>query len=191
VDQYPSLPNAEHEIDALRQRFPTSATIVRTGAGATPSAYRQTDPEHFALIHFAAHAEANRERPLDSAVILSKHGDQYKLYARDVLETHLRAGLVTVSACESAGTKAYAGEGLVGFAWAFLHAGAKNVVAGLWKADDGSTAKLMEQMYTGIAAGAAPDRALHDAKLSLIHSAGNYHKPYYWGAFQVYRRSVR
>src|SRR5205085_1626146 len=117
--------------------------------------------------------------------------DEYKLYARDVLETPLRADLVTVSACESAGAKAYAGEGLVGFAWAFLHAGAKNVVAGLWKADDSSTAKLMQQMYTGLAAGAAPDRALHDAKLSLIHSTGNYHKPYYWGAFQVYRRSAQ
>lgn len=190
VDRYPSLPNVEHEIEAIRQRFPARTMTVRTGADASPSAYRHIGPERFALIHFAAHAEANRERPLDSAVILSKQDDEFKLYARDVLATQLRAGLVTVSACESAGAKAYAGEGLVGFAWAFLHAGAKNVIAGLWKADDGSTARLMEQMYTGIAAGAAPDRALHDAKLGLIHSPGNYHKPYYWGAFQVYRRSA-
>jgi CHAT domain-containing protein len=36
----------------------------------------------------------------------------------------LHAELVTVSACRSAGERAYAGEGLVGFAWAFLRAGA-------------------------------------------------------------------
>lgn len=191
VDQYPSLANAEREIEALRVRFPSRSTTVLTGAQATPSIYTQIKPERFALIHFTAHAEANREHPLDSAVILSKKDDEYKLYARDLLATPLRADLVTVSACRSAGATAYAGEGLVGFAWAFLHAGAKNVIAGLWNVDDSSTARLMEQMYTEIAAGAAPDRALRDAKLSLIHSTGNYHKPYYWAPFQVYRRSVQ
>ena len=34
------------------------------------------------------------------------------------------------------GARAYAGEGLVGFTWAFLSAGAHNVIAGLWNVDD-------------------------------------------------------
>src|SRR5204862_4688766 len=97
VAHYPSLSNVEHEIDSIRQRFPSRTTTVRTGADASPAVYRQIDPEHFALIHFAAHAEANRERPLDSAVILSKNHDEYKLDARDVIRPPLRADLVTVA----------------------------------------------------------------------------------------------
>jgi hypothetical protein len=45
------------------------------------------------------------------------------------------------------GGRAMSGEGLVGFAWAFLRAGAKRVVAGLWDVDDRSTAALMDALY--------------------------------------------
>jgi len=48
----------------------------------------------------------------------------------------LQAELVTISACRSAGARTYSGEGLVGLAWAFLNAGAHNVVAGLWNVED-------------------------------------------------------
>jgi CHAT domain-containing protein len=44
----------------------------------------------------------------------------------------------------------------------------------------------MDRLYQNISAGASPARALRDAKLSLIHSKGNFRKPYYWGPFQVY-----
>ena len=102
------------------------------------------------MIHFTAHATANVESPLDSAVVLSGPDNGYKLYARDVAETPLRADLVTVSACRSAGERTYSGEGLVGFAWAFLRAGARNVIAGLWDVDDRSTARLMDALYGGL-----------------------------------------
>ena len=102
--------------------------------------------------------------PLDSAIILSPHGDTYKLYARDIARLPIHANLVTLSACRSAGSRTYAGEGLVGFAWAFLEAGAQNVVAGLWEVDDASTAKLMEAMYAQLRRGATPQQALRTAK---------------------------
>src|SRR4029077_11110265 len=107
----------------------------------------------YTLIHFAAHAVANAESPLNSAVILSKMGEDYKLYAKDVIDQPLQADLVTISACRSAGAKSYAGEGLLGFTWAFLQAGAKNVVAGLWDADDAATAEIMAEFYRALATG--------------------------------------
>jgi len=98
----------------------------------------------------------------------------------------LHAQLVTVSACRSAGERAYSGEGLVGFAWAFLRAGASRVVAGLWDVDDRSTADLMDRLYSGIAAGDSAAQALRSAKLALLASGGNAGKPYYWGPFQLF-----
>ena len=108
------------------------------------------------MIHFTAHATANVESPLDSAVVLSGPDNGYKLYARDVAETPLLADLVTVSACRSAGERTYLGEGLVGFAWAFLRAGARNVIAGLWDVDDESTSVLMATLYSELSRGVPP-----------------------------------
>jgi CHAT domain-containing protein len=103
-----------------------------------------------------------------------------------VADLPLRAELVTVSACRSAGERVYAGEGLVGFAWAFLRAGARRVVAGLWDVDDRSTADLMDVMYERLAAGDTPPKALRAAKLALMTRGGVTAKPYYWGPFQVF-----
>jgi hypothetical protein len=185
---FPRLLNAALEIDSLKRQF--SRAVVRTGAEAAPLVYAESKPEQFSVIHFAAHAEANHDDPLDSAIILSPHADTYKLYARDVIGIPIRANLVTLSACRGAGSRTYAGEGLVGFAWAFLEAGAQNVVAGLWEVDDASTAKVMETMYAQLRGGATPPQALRNAKLQMLHSDGPFRKPYYWAPFQVITDSL-
>jgi CHAT domain-containing protein/Tfp pilus assembly protein PilF len=185
---YPKLINATQEISGIKSQF--REAVVRTGADAAPAAYFDAGASRFSVIHFAAHAEANHNDPLDSAIILSPHGDDYKLYARDVVGLPIHANLVTLSACRGAGSRTYAGEGLVGFAWAFLEAGAQNVVAGLWEVDDASTAKLMEHLYAEVRNGASPQQALRAAKLAMLHSEGPYRKPYYWAPFQVITDSL-
>jgi tetratricopeptide (TPR) repeat protein len=180
------LPGVEAEVAAVAGRF--RAPVVLTGGAAYPGAYREAQPGRFEFLHFAAHAVANRESPLDSAVILSPHGESSKLYARDVLGLPLSARLVTISACRGAGSRVYSGEGLVGFVWAFLQAGARNVIAGLWDVNDRSTALLMDRLYAEMAAGRPPAAALRTAKLELLASPAAYRKPYYWAGFQVFTR---
>lgn len=183
---FPRLPDAGREIKAIRDKFGAAATTVLSGAQATPDAYRAAQPERYSIIHLAAHATANRASPLDSAVILSPRDNRFMLSARDVLAIPLRADLVTISACRSAGATVYGGEGLVGFVWAFLQAGARRVVAGLWDASDRSTSRLMDVMYAGLHTGKRPADALRGAKLSLISAGGTFAHPYYWGPFQIY-----
>ncbi len=100
----------------------------------------------------------------------------------------LHADLVTISACYGAGERAYSGEGLVGLAWAFLRAGAHNVIAGLWEVTDASTEQLMDRFYDELGKGADPDVALRAAKLSLLRGSA-YHNPFYWAPFQLYTGS--
>jgi CHAT domain-containing protein len=157
-----------------------------TGSKATPATYRQAGPDRFAVIHFAAHAEANPERPLESSVVLARQGDGYRLYAQDVLAAPIHASLVTLSACRSAGAREYRGEGLMGFAWAFLEAGARTVVAGLWDVSDSSSDPLMARFYDGVAAGRDPVSALRQAKLALLQGDARFRKAFYWGPFQAY-----
>jgi CHAT domain-containing protein/Tfp pilus assembly protein PilF len=179
---FPPLAHAAGEIASVTRRFGGRDQVVLARQAATPEAYRAAGPGGFSAIHFTAHALANRESPLDSAVLLTGG----KLYAREVMDVPLTADLVTVSACRGVGVRAYSGEGLVGFAWAFLRAGARHVIAGLWDVNDQSTAALMDVLYRELAAGKTPAAALRTAKLSLIASPGNLRKPYYWAPFQLY-----
>jgi CHAT domain-containing protein len=188
--EFGPLPNVKKEIAAVEECFPAANRVVFTGAGAVPGEYAKASPANFTHIHFATHATANRESPLNSAIILSHQGESYKLYASDVAGVPLRADLVTLSACRSAGAKAYSGEGLMGFAWAFLQAGAQNVIATLWDEDDAVSADLMRVLYKEIAAGRTPARALRASKLALMRPGGRYRLPYYWGPLQVFTRRM-
>jgi CHAT domain-containing protein/Tfp pilus assembly protein PilF len=182
----PRLPFAQVEIAEIATLFPDK--MVLTGTAARPEAYRSAEPSRYSVIHFAAHALPNRESPLDSAVVLSPGKDSYKLYAWEVRQVPLNAALVTVSACRSAGARAYAGEGLVGFAWAFLGAGARNVVASLWDVNDRSTAAFMQALYKRIRSNESPAAALREVKLEFLRSGEVRRKPYYWAPFQLYMR---
>jgi len=190
-DEFPRLAHAGQEVRALANLFGPSRIQVREGAAATPASFLEAGPGGFSYIHFATHAKASRDAPLDSAVILSGPPHRYKLYARDVMNLDLSADLVTVSACQSAGARAYQGEGMIGFAWAFLRAGAHNVIAGLWDVSDRSTAELMQDMYTGLLRSQSPAQSLRAAKLRLIASGGNYRKPVYWAPFLLYTRQLK
>jgi CHAT domain-containing protein/tetratricopeptide (TPR) repeat protein len=188
--EFPPLPNVKKEIAAVEEQFPSGNRTVLTGASAIPAAYAKASPASFTGIHFATHATANRESPLNSAIILSHQGENYKLYARDVAGVPLSADLVTISACTSAGANAYSGEGLMGFAWAFLQAGAQNVIASLWDVDDARSVDIMRRLYAGMAAGQTPARALRAAKLALLHSGSTGRLPYYWGPLEVFTRRI-
>ena len=183
---FPRLVHAGPEIASIRERFSAREATVLTGSAATPAAFSASQPERFSIIHFAAHATANHASPLDSSVVLSPHGGGYLLSARDVLGHALRADLVTISACRSAGAAVYGGEGMVGFVWAFLQTGARSVIAGLWDVSDRSTSRLMDTLYARLHAGDAPATALRQAKRDLIRAEGTYANPYYWGPFQTY-----
>jgi CHAT domain-containing protein len=188
--EFAELPQAGQQMANVAKHFPADQEQIYQRAQATPSAYLNSSPENFSHIHFVAHGTASRLSPLDSAIVLSKGPgtDSFKLYARDIVPHHLRAELVTISSCNSAGERAYTGEGLVGLAWAFLRAGAHNVIAGLWEVSDAPTEKLMDRFYDELDKGLTPDAALRAAKLSLLHDSA-FRNPFYWAPFQLYTGS--
>jgi len=188
---YPSLPLFGFEMTRIERHFAANRLAVFSGAQANPAAYLSSNPAQYSYIHFVAHAVASRTDPLDSAIILSRgKGSEgsFKLYARDIMQHPIDARLVTISACYGSGTRSYAGEGLVGLSWAFLRAGAHNVIGALWEVSDDSTPRLMDALYQGLADGQNPASALRRAKLSLLHSPGRFRAPYYWAPFQIYTR---
>ena len=188
-DQFPPLRQAAREMALVKGYFPEARRRILTGKDATPASYFSAQPEGFDYLHFVTHGTASRTHPLDSAVILTKSEDSAKLYAHEIITRPLHAYLVTVSACDGVGARAYAGEGLVGLSWAFLRAGAHNVIASLWEVSDDSTPKMMDELYKGLSAGQDPGTALRNAKLALVRTPGVFRKPFYWAPFQLYAGS--
>jgi CHAT domain-containing protein/Tfp pilus assembly protein PilF len=195
-EDFPQLPKASMEMESIKKHFPPGREQVFSRDQASPPAYLASNPERFSYIHFVAHGTASRLSPLDSAIVLSRVNtrvnadeDSFKLYARDIIRHPLRAELVTVSTCRSAGERAYSGEGLVGLSWAFVRAGAHHVIGALWDVSDASTPQLMDELYGDLKKGEAPDAALRHAKLTLLHSGASFRKPFYWAPFQLYTGS--
>ena len=143
----------------------------------------------FRLVHFATHGLVDSRRPEMSGLILSlidRNGRKQDGYLRlgEIYKLKLTADLVVLSSCESALGKDLEAEGIIGLPRGFLYAGAKSVIASLWKVDDEATAKLMAALYAGIQRGDSPSAALRGAQLKMAHDE-QWSNPYYWAAFAL------
>lgn len=100
----------------------------------------------------------------------AEDGDDGILTAAEVQTIDLRGvELVTLSACETGLGQTAGGEGLLGLQRAFQVAGAKNVVASLWKVDDAATQALMTEFYANLWQKKLPPiEALRQAQLRMI-----------------------
>lgn len=66
----------------------------------------------------------------------------------------------------------------------FLYAGAGSVIASLWNVNDASTAELMRLLYTAMASGLPPAKALRRAQLKMSREE-RWASPYYWAGFVI------
>jgi CHAT domain-containing protein len=165
-DDLAELPGTQVEIARLAGLFDAASIKTLTRAEASEQRLdelRKADTlKQFRFLHFATHGQANNVRAFDSALILTKPtklpepraGEPYldgRLTAAEVLEYwRLDAELVTLSACESGLGRKGGGDGLLGFAQAFLLAGSRSVCLSLWQVDDTATALLMDRFYRNL-----------------------------------------
>jgi CHAT domain-containing protein len=101
------------------------------------------------LLHLACHGRFTPESPLSSGLRLA---DRW-LTVRDIYDLRLDADLVTLSGCETGVNTITAGDELMGLLRGFFAAGARSVLASLWRADDDSTARFMCRYYDRLAEG--------------------------------------
>jgi len=193
-----ALPGARREAVAVAALFPGRARVL-LGKAAREAAIKALEPG-VSHLHFAAHAAIDARFPLDSYLALAPsagsvvgvtgetgEGDNGRLYAWEIYEQlRLDADLVVLSACETARGDALGGDGVLGLAQAFRHAGAEAVIASLWRVSDRATVPVMERLYRALRDGASKEEALAIAQRGAIRSQdlGQSH-PYHWAAFQL------
>jgi CHAT domain-containing protein len=112
------------------------------------------------------------ESPLKSFLALSaapggRADDDGDLTVSEVLDLHLEADLVTLSACDT-GLGRITGDGVLGLSRAFVYAGASSVVVSLWRVSDVVGRFQMERFYEALAAGEDKATALRRAQLATL-----------------------
>ena len=173
------LPGARREVRTLASRYRGTERLDST---LTLTNLVRHSRDH-GIIHVASHVRINSERPWHSGIQVGPDppGAQY-LHASEIAASDFRGHLVVLSGCESALGRAVPGEGVLGMTSAFLAAGARAVVASLWKVDDRTTVDLMIAFYGGLEAGLPAGPALRAAQLSV---RSRQPAPFYWAGFVV------
>ncbi len=178
-EDYAELPGTQVEIARLAELFDPKDVTTLTRAAASEQRLdelRRADKlKQFRYLHFATHGKANNVAFFESALLLTppallpevRVGEPYlegRLTAGEVLEYwKLDAELVTLSACESGLGRKGGGDGLLGFAQAFLKAGSRSVCLTLWQVDDTATALLMDRFYRNLLGKGPEGKALGKA----------------------------
>jgi tetratricopeptide (TPR) repeat protein len=175
----PGLPQVAAEAAAVAAAFGAGAR-TRLDAEATRAAL-EAEAGEVDVLHLACHGRFRADNPAFSFVELADG----RLTLYDAARLRLRAGLVTLSACETGASRMAAGDEVLGLVRAFVLAGAGGVLATQWPVDDASTAALIGRFYAGLGAGLAPARALQRAQADAAASGAH---PTHWAAFALHGR---
>lgn len=170
----PVLASARAEVLAAA-RLLGPGSVVLTGEEATESALKAQDLGSFGILHFAAHAFADPKFPDRAAVVLLDDpvsGDDGLLQPREIGLLRLNAGLVVLSACDTAVGPTLGQEGVLNLARAFLLAGARSVITTLWPVSDESSAALTRRFYEHLVAGHDVAEALMLGKRAMLAEFG-------------------
>ncbi len=132
----------------------------------------------YRVLHLSTHAGVDTAGSVPRVELYDRAA-----YLPDVYALSLQADLVVLSACQTALGQFRQGEGVMSLSRAFTYAGAKGLVAGLWRINEGATYHILGAMYHGLQNGASKPEALRQAKISYLDDAAipSYEKsPYYW-----------
>jgi CHAT domain-containing protein/tetratricopeptide (TPR) repeat protein len=174
------LPYALREGREVAAFFPVHQLFE--GPRATPRVVATEGRRHSAL-HFASHAVTDRQAPMNSALVLSPEDGSRTgwMTAREIYSLSLDSALVTLSACRSSTGPLTRAASVPSLARAFLYAGSRAVVAGLWDADDQATQDLMRLFYDALSQGQTVGTALSTAQREMSQS----HNAAHWAGFVV------
>jgi CHAT domain-containing protein/tetratricopeptide (TPR) repeat protein len=181
------LPESAREVAKIATLYRKNSVQLYLGEAATEQNVKTNRfLEGAREVHFATHAYLDEERPELSGLELTidpRSPEDGVLRVEEIFNLHLRADLLTLSACRTGLGKGVRGEGMIGLTRAFFYAGARSLLVSLWPVLDRSTADLMFDFYK-IRNSSSPQKgeALRQAKMGMIESS-KYAHPYYWAPF--------
>jgi tetratricopeptide (TPR) repeat protein len=188
VSGLPRLRATEKEAAEIIAATPAGAGMEATGFKASRALVMSGGLSQYRILHFATHGLLDSERPHLSGIVLSlvdekgRHQNGY-LRLQDIYTLKLPSELVVLSACDTGLGKEIKGEGLISLTRGFMHAGAKRVVASLWKVDSDATAGLMKDFYHAMFKKGLPPAAALKFAQGEVRKNKLWSDPYFWAGF--------
>jgi tetratricopeptide (TPR) repeat protein len=152
----PGVARAEEEVRRAAGQW--GGSTVLSGSGALAVAVRDL-AQTVDVFHVAAHGRHAAENPLFSAVELADG----PLFGYDIDRLDAVPGTVVLSACEVGRSSVRWGEETLGMTVAWLHAGARCVIASPASVNDDVACEVLAATHALLAAGVAPSPALASA----------------------------
>lgn len=152
----PEVPRAEEEVLASAAAWTDSQVL--TGSAARAGAV-STLAERVDVLHVAAHGRHSADNPLFSGLELADG----PWFGYDIDQLAKIPSTVILSACELGRSSVRWGEETLGMTVAWLHAGARCVVAAPASVADDVACVVLAATHARLAAGAMPAEALADA----------------------------
>ncbi len=172
-----NLEYAEKEAEEIAKIFPKSKILLKKEA--TESKAKDLS-NRYKILHFASHAEFNKQVPEDTSLKLAKDAKEDGNFSvEEIFGLNINASLVVLSACETEMGKISSGDEIIGLTRAFIYAGTPSIITTLWKVDDKATYLLMKDFYRNLRTMRKAD-ALRTAQLNMMR---DYPQTFFWGAF--------
>jgi CHAT domain-containing protein/tetratricopeptide (TPR) repeat protein len=181
---FPALTFVDEEVKAAVRPFSPEKCLVLEDGKVSEEALKGLPLDRFKIIHIATHGYYDDDKWERSGLLLERPAGSAEdgvLRPTDLYDLHLDSDLVVLSGCQTAKGRAPEGTGLIGLSISFLAAGARAVLASLWKVDDQSTARFMERFYIYLAEKKTIAEALRAARTEMIRSHDRH--PFFWAAF--------
>lgn len=176
---YPTLPDAEFEIEQLASVIGGSTTLTGKNADAARILH---DLPAAGTFHFAGHALSR----WNGGELLT-HGTYSSgmITAAQIRALRFRKpSLVVLSACSTFSDLA-SGNSPDGLVTAFFEAGATRVIATRWEIDSSAAKELMAAFYSELRNGSSIAAAIAHAKRFIAKNTATAH-PYYWSSFDLF-----
>lgn len=189
------VPETGIQAKLLRELFGPSRCRVFEGFEANKSNARNPDLRGYGVIHFATHSRIDPENPDFTGLALSMFDESGAsvdgfLISSEIRQLKLDSTLVFLSACETATGKRQEGEGVLGLARSFRFAGAKCVIATLWKIGEKTSGDFALCFYRHLendSNGNQILKAIRATQLEMINGGNpSFRNPQKWAAYQVY-----
>lgn len=175
------LQSARAEAEKVSAHFPRSIPMM--GQSALLSKVRERLPQ-VQLFHFTGHGYGGEGGGL---LLRGAAGGAALLRAADIQDLDLsRCNLVVLAGCSTAAGERGGPGDPHSLVRGFLHAGAQDVVAGLWDLDSAATQALVDSFYGALLRGIPVDESLRTA---VAAARSRYAHPYYWAGLELFSRN--
>ena len=143
---FPRLMASRQEAHDILAADPSGRSLESLDFDASRTRVLSGELRGYRIIHFATHGLVNNSHPELSGLVsslLNPDGTPQDGFLRlhEIYSLELPADLVVLSACNTALGKPLGAEGLIGLTRGFVYAGARRVLATLWKVDDEASAE--------------------------------------------------